>query len=236
MLLAKKKKKTVPKGQGFGKTTPSSVDHDDDDHDDTDDATASTTTTATSTSSSSESSPFVLESLAATAAKRIESSDSESPSAVVDTTPVAVRTQRILRDKYGLKPLSEQQSDWTKPASSQSADNDIPQQQQQQQQVEQEFDIMTKLPPPVLLAIDRFLKVGLTISAILFIAAGLGVTWEAWSVTSHSPIPDDIDRFIVDVVEPNFTKGLFVLLGFSVSLGIFASAQLGSQSSQYRED
>jgi len=40
----------------------------------------------------------------------------------------------------------------------------------------------------------------------------------------------------VNTIEPNFTTGLFVLLGFSVGLGVFAAAQLGSQGAQYKED
>ena len=100
----------------------------------------------------------------------------------------------------------------------------------------EDFDIMQILPPPVLKGIDAFLKVGLGITGVLFILAGLGITAEAWSKTAENPLPENIDTFIVETIEPNFTNGLFVLLGFSVSLGVFSALQLSSASSTYREE
>lgn len=64
----------------------------------------------------------------------------------------------------------------------------------------------------------------------------MAITVEAWSKTTKTALPESLDQFIVGTVEPNFTPGLLVLLGFSVSLGVFAAAQLGSQGAQYRED
>lgn len=100
----------------------------------------------------------------------------------------------------------------------------------------EEFDIMEVLPAPVLIGIDRFLKAGLAICTVLFVLSGFGITIEAWSKATESPLPPDVDNFIVNVIEPNFTPGLLVLLGFSVSLGAFAAAQLGSASATYRQD
>ena len=98
-----------------------------------------------------------------------------------------------------------------------------------------EFDIFQFLPPSLLKAIDLFLKTGLAISTVLFILSGVGITAEAWIAATGNTLPDNVDQFIVTVIEPNFTYGLLVLLGFSVSLGIFATAQLGSGSSVYKE-
>jgi hypothetical protein len=95
---------------------------------------------------------------------------------------------------------------------------------------------MNMLPPSVLVGIDRFLKAGLFTCGTLFILAGLFITAEAWSKASNQPLPTNLDNFIVDIVEPNFTPGLLVLLGFSVSLGAFAALQLSSSSSQYKEE
>lgn len=149
--------------------------------------------------------------------------------------PVEERTTNILRDKYGLRTREEQQAEY----------------QRQQQAAEQrkklnewkamadkgeDFDIMQVLPAPVLIFIDRFLKVGVTVCTVLFVAAGLAITVEAGSKATHNPLPENVDAFITNVVEPNFTPGLLVLLGFSVSLGAFAALQLGSASSTYRED
>mmetsp|Transcript_29931 Transcript_29931/g.45351 ORF Transcript_29931/g.45351 Transcript_29931/m.45351 type:complete len:239 (-) Transcript_29931:47-763(-) len=144
--------------------------------------------------------------------------------------PVEQRTNQILREQYGLRTLEDQRREEAKML--------------QREKVEKlkaaaekdDFDIMSVIPPPLLIAIDRFLKAGLAITTLLFVAAGGAITAEAWSKASKNPLPDDIDKFIVNTVEPNFTPGLFLLLGFSVSLGIFAALQLGSSGSQYSED
>lgn len=148
------------------------------------------------------------------------------------------RAKRILREKYGMRSLEEQQ------VQTRQADRAKERQRKMNRMMEKAgdpsgdggFDLLKVLPPSVIVAIDGFLKAGATVTGLLFVAAGIGITLEAWSKTSGSPLPDDLDAFIVDVVEPNFTTGLFVLLGFSVSLGLFAAAQLGSASAVYRED
>ena len=103
------------------------------------------------------------------------------------------------------------------------------------QMKDEEFDIFMVLPPPLVKAIDLFLKTGLTITTVLFVLSGVGITAEAWSVATGNNLPENVDDFIVNVIEPNFTPGLLVLLAFSVSLGVFATAQLGSGSSTYKE-
>ena len=92
------------------------------------------------------------------------------------------------------------------------------------------------LPAPVLVGIDLFLKAGTAICSVLFVMAGLFITAEAWSKASGDALPENLDAFIVNIVEPNFTPGLLVLLSFSVSLGAFAALQLGSQGATYKED
>jgi hypothetical protein len=56
-----------------------------------------------------------------------------------------------------------------------------------------------------------------------------GSTAPIWSVASNNPLPPDIHTFIV-------IPGLFALLGFSVSLEIFAALQMESAEPQYNED
>lgn len=153
---------------------------------------------------------------------------------VDESIPVEQRTANLLRDQYGLRTREEQQAE-------EKRQEAVKEQQQKlaewkkQADAGQDFDIMASLPPPLLIFIDRFLKAGAAICTVLFVLAGVGITVEAWSKASDSPLPENIDQFIVNVVEPNFTPGLLVLLGFSVSLGAFASAQLASASSTYRE-
>eukprot|EP00980_Cylindrotheca_fusiformis_P013046 scaffold3267_cov140-Cylindrotheca_fusiformis.AAC.8 len=149
--------------------------------------------------------------------------------------PVDERTSAILRDQYGFRTLAEQQEELKRQEAA----------KEQRKKLEEwkkladdgkDFDIMEVLPGPVLMGIDRFLKAGVAICTVLFLLAGIGITIEAWSKTSSQPLPENIDNFIVNVIEPNFTPGLGVLLGFSVSLGAFAAAQLSSSSSTYRQD
>jgi hypothetical protein len=150
--------------------------------------------------------------------------------------PPEERTKQILREKYGLRSLEEQQFDakqlelrkeqakkvqeWKKKVAT-DGDGDV--------------DIIAMIPGPVLIGLDRFLKAGIAIVGTTFIASGLGITVEAWSKSSGQALSDDVENFIVTVIEPNFTTQLLVLLSFSISLGVLAAAQLGSAGAQYRE-
>lgn len=149
------------------------------------------------------------------------------------------RNKEILRQKFGLRSYEDQQSDIKKAAKEAETQKKLTLNQQKLQKLKQmkdeDFDIFMVIPPPLIKAIDAFLKLGLTLSTIAFILAGFCITAEAWAVATKNTLPVDVDQFIVTFVEPNFTYGLLVLLGFSVSLGIFATAQLGSGSSTYKE-
>lgn len=139
------------------------------------------------------------------------------------------RTQLLLREKYGMRTFEDQQRE------EKLKENARRFQELKSLADEEDFDLMQVIPAPILVAFDSFLKIGLAITTVLFIAAGCGITAEAWSASSGNPLPEDIDNFIVNTIEPNFTPGLFVLLSFSVTLGIFSALQLGSSSSQYKE-
>lgn len=213
--LQAKKKKGKQGGKGFGKEPPANVE---------------TAATATTTSAANTPSPMPM----AGGLSSVEGGSNDIP-AVDESIPIDERTAAILRDNYGLRTQEEQQEAYKREQAA----------KEQKQKLEEwkkladdgkEFDIMEVLPGPVLLAIDRFLKVGLAVCTVLFVLAGVGITIEAWSKASEQPLPQDIDSFIVNVIEPNFTPGLGVLLGFSVSLGAFAAAQLSSSSSTYRAD
>ena len=145
------------------------------------------------------------------------------------------RAKALLRDKYGMKTLEEQQLD-AKQLEARKEQQKKLKEWTKKAEAGEDFDVMSMLPAPVLIAIDRFLKLGTALCTVAFVSAGVLITVEAWSKASNSPLPDNIDAFITNTVEPNFTPGLFVLLGFSVSLGVFAALQMGSQGSTYRED
>lgn len=149
--------------------------------------------------------------------------------------PPEERTKVILREKYGLRTREEQDRE-TKKEQKRKEQRKRQRKFEKLAEEEKDLDIMAMLPAPVLVGIDSFLKIGVAVSTVTFVAAGIAITAEAWAKASNSPLPEDIDNFIVNVVEPNFTPGLGVLLSFSVGLGLFASLQLASDSSQYKED
>lgn len=135
------------------------------------------------------------------------------------------RQEMILRKQFGLSRPGE--------STAQSQNWSV----KDKRYAEEEKDIFDMLPPSLLKAFDSFLKIGLGICTTTFMAAGVLITLEAWQNASGdtSLISPELDDFIVNTVEPNFTPGLLVLLAFSVTLGVFSIASGGSQSSQYRE-
>jgi hypothetical protein len=161
------------------------------------------------------------------------STSPKPPSLDSNLTPEE-RAKRILKEKYGLKTLQEQQLE-TKQAELRDASS-RKQAQWNTSQKQDNFDLLMALPAPVTVAIDRFLKAGVVVCGTLFVLAGLGITLEAWSKASNQPLPANVDAFIVNSIEPYFTPGLFVLLAFSVSLGGFAALQLGSAGATYKEE
>lgn len=219
LLHAKKnkKKRTNTSGQGFGSNfnsnnNPASID------------TASSSAESTVTGESQTFMPL-----------QSEISTTSTVSSISNNGNVSVeeRNKEILKEKFGLRSYEEQVGDLK--AAENIAKNKS-RMQKWKDMKDEEFDIFQVIPTPVLNAIDTFLKTGLGITTTLFILAGFGITAEAWSAATHNELPPGWDDFIVTTVEPNFTTGLLVLLSFSVSLGIFASAQLGSSSSIYTED
>ena len=161
--------------------------------------------------------------------------EDDSSSATTSLRSAKDRAATILREQYGMKPAGEQQVD-AKLSQRVQEQRKLLQEMKQKEDSNKDLDIMAMLPAPVLIAIDSFLKLGVGVTGLLFVLAGLGITVEAWSKVSGDPLPDNIDTFIANTIEPNFTTGLLVLLGFSVSLGIFSALQISSAGAQYKED
>ena len=221
LALFAKKKKNTSTGKGFGKETEKPK------------------------STASKSDNGDLFGIDSRAAAQQQTSAFTSVEGGLDTVPtmsteqasgnIEDRTGSILREKYGLRTREEQEAAEAK--QKQLAD--------QQKQLSdwkrladegEDFDLLQVIPDPILVFIDKFLKVGVVVCTILFVLAGLAITVEAGSKATANPLPADVDAFIMNVVEPNFTPGLGVLLSFSVGLGLFASLQLNSAASTYRED
>jgi hypothetical protein len=145
------------------------------------------------------------------------------------------RAKLLLREKYGMKSMEEQQID-VKQAEQVKAQRLRIAELKKKAANNEEFDFISMIPPPLLQGLDVFLKAGVVLSGMAFILAGIGITAEAWSKASNQPLPQDIDNFIVTMVEPNFTPGLLVVLAFSVSLGVLSALTLSSGGATYREE
>lgn len=159
----------------------------------------------------------------------------EQAPAAMSSENIEDRTGSILREKYGLRTREEQEAAEAKKKQLDDQRKQLADWKRLADEGE-DFDLLQVIPDPILVFIDKFLKVGVTICTILFVAAGLAITVEAGSKATDNPLPPEVDVFISNVVEPNFTPGLGVLLSFSVALGVFASLQLNSAASTYRED
>merc|ERR1712071_392353 len=177
---------------------------------------------------------FPLESIESTEASPMTTKLNKA----VDLDPNASaeeRADKILRERFNMMSYEERQGDITAEAKRREAKERAEKLKKLAAIDDGSFDIFSVLPVGLVKFIDGFLKIGLGICVVLFILAGVGITFEAYASATGNPLPPDIDEIIVNVIEPSFTPGLLVLLGFSVSLGLFASAQLGSASSQYQE-
>lgn len=144
-----------------------------------------------------------------------------------------------MRQKFGLKSYEEQQADlgdYRALLQSEQKKERRSKLRNLDQIWPEDKDLLSVLPPSLIKGIDTFLKVGLGISTLAFIAAGIFITIEAGSKATGSSLPEGLEYWVENVVEPNFTPGLGVLLAFSVSLGLFSVALGGSASSTYRED
>lgn len=222
-LFAKKKKRAADGGQGFGKapeippTPPKS---------------------ASTNGNYGDGGPMMMEEQRdgpSSFLSSVEGASDAIPTLDPENSTPEERATAILRDQYGMRTREEQQEAYQKQQKAKEERKKLDDWKKLADEGK-DFDIMEVLPAPVLIGIDRFLKGGVAICTVLFVLAGAGITVEAWSKASGSPLPENIDKFIVTVVEPNFTPGLGVLLGFSISLGAFAAAQLGSSSATYRQD
>ena len=153
----------------------------------------------------------------------------------MEQLPPEERAKNILREKYGMKTLEEQQAN-EKQIQQLKAQRKKLADLKRKAELDQDIDVIAMIPAPILKGLDTFLKAGVAISGLTFILAGIGITAEAWSKASGDALPENIDAFIVNTIEPNFTPGLFVVLGFSVCLGLLSAASLGSEGAQYREE
>jgi hypothetical protein len=221
--LSAKKKSRGSSGEGFGKSAAPNSE------------SPSMASSATLSNEDDSSIPRALQSIDSSATTTSSSNDNLN---IDPNLSDEARSKAILRQKFGLKSYEEQQADLgdyraIQEAASKEAQRD------KLRNIEklwpEDKDFVAVLPPSVVRGIDTFLKTGLGLTTVAFITAGILITMEAGSKATGSELPAGLEEFVVNVVEPNFTPGLGVLLGFSVCLGLFTVSLGGSAASSYRE-
>lgn len=223
-LSAKKKKsRGSSAGEGFGKSAVVS------------ESPSKSTSDSLSSEDGSGSAPRALQSIDSAP----PTSDSSDNLDIDPNLSDEARSKAILRQKFGLKSYEEQQADLGDYRAIQEAEAKAAQ-REKLRNIEnlwpEDKDFFAVLPPSVVRGIDTFLKTGLGLTTAAFITAGILITIEAGSKATGYELPAGLEEFVTNVVEPNFTPGLGVLLGFSVCLGVFTISLGGSASSSYRED
>ena len=222
-LSAKKKKSRASAGEGFGKSAVVS------------ESPSKSISDSLSNEDSSGSAPRALQSIDSAA----PTSDNSDNLDIDPNLSDEARSKAILRQKFGLKSYEEQQADLGDYRAIQEAEAKAAQ-REKLRNIEklwpEDKDFFAVLPPSVVRGIDAFLKTGLGLTTVAFITAGVLITIEAGSKATGYELPAGLDEFVTNVVEPNFTPGLGVLLGFSVCLGVFTISLGGSAASSYRED
>lgn len=220
-LDAKRKKAAAAKDKGFGasKAVEAKV------------VTAAPAETLADVASSSAATPPSSSSFL----QSVEGGSAATPVQEESLLTPEERAKFLLREKYGMKSMEEQQMD-VKQAEQVKAQRMRIAELKKKAANNEEIDFISMVPAPLLRGMDLFLKAGVVVSGLAFIAAGIGITAEAWSKASDQPLPEDIDNFIVNLVEPNFTPGLLVVLAFSVSLGVLSALQLSSGGATYKEE
>mmetsp|Transcript_11330 Transcript_11330/g.16712 ORF Transcript_11330/g.16712 Transcript_11330/m.16712 type:complete len:253 (-) Transcript_11330:75-833(-) len=96
--------------------------------------------------------------------------------------------------------------------------------------LKEEYKLIDFIPIPWQNNIELALIGGLSLGLIFIIAAGIGIGLEAFAVVQKTPLPENMDNIIVNVIEPAFTPALGVFLVFSIILGTFKVAQFDSRS------
>uniref|UniRef100_A0A6S9L345 Uncharacterized protein n=1 Tax=Heterosigma akashiwo TaxID=2829 RepID=A0A6S9L345_HETAK len=103
--------------------------------------------------------------------------------------------------------------------------------------LKERYYIIDFIPIPVQNVIENGLIVGLSALLLFFLLGGIGIGASGVAVITNNPLPEGLERFIADTLEPSFTPTLLVFFVLSSTLGVFKSLQFESRSDvQYREE
>lgn len=146
-LLFAKKKRSGSEGKGFGKKPVQA---------ETEKKSSDSTPPSSGPSPIAESKPFL---------QSVETGGSNSIPVVEEDKSLSPdeRAERILREKYGMKTLEEQQLS-QKQLENLNEQRRKLQEMKRKAELNEDIDIIAMIPGPVQIAIDRFLKLGLGIS------------------------------------------------------------------------
>uniref|UniRef100_A0A7S3TW81 Uncharacterized protein n=2 Tax=Choreotrichia TaxID=141411 RepID=A0A7S3TW81_9SPIT len=100
------------------------------------------------------------------------------------------------------------------------------------------LDPLARIPKKGQELLERFFGGGAILFGFIFIASGIAVSVEALCKVLDKPLPQFVDDFLVNTVEPILTPSILILFFFSISLGLLKQLQFSSESAGvlYRED
>jgi len=98
------------------------------------------------------------------------------------------------------------------------------------------FSPINLIPLSVQGSIEQVLLLATGLLLTVFVVAGIGITWDAYAISTKGTLPDSVKPIITEVLEPNFTVIGVLFLACSSSLGLFKLAQLSDPGASYREE
>jgi hypothetical protein len=97
--------------------------------------------------------------------------------------------------------------------------------------------VLEKIPEKTQAQLDSFLITATFSSLALVILCGIGISYGAFKVIfPQTKIPEALDIFITNVLDPAFTPAVGIFFIFSITFGLFKFAQISSDKTVYREE
>lgn len=97
--------------------------------------------------------------------------------------------------------------------------------------------VLEKIPDKLQAQLDSILLTATFGSLALVILCGIGISYGAFKVIFPTiKVPEALDGFITNVLDPAFTPAVGIFFLFSITFGLFKFAQISSDKTVYRED
>jgi len=98
-----------------------------------------------------------------------------------------------------------------------------------------DLNLLAFIPMEVQGGIESLLYFTTGALLFVFIVAGIGITWDAYAISTKGSLPGAVAGLITEILEPNFTNIGLAFLASSSSLGFFKVAQFSNPDVQYSE-